>query len=484
MLTQDDVIYMIVTDRFQDGDPNNNREIDLEHPRKRHGGDLLGIVQRLPYLKELGITAIWITPVYSNPPEGYHGYHPVDFEGVDASLCSPELGPEGSQDVVREFVRIVHDHGMKVVFDVVVNHTALEHPWLQERAEWFNEDGDHPHKWWVWGLPDLNHDQVDVNLYFIRNILDWVERTGVDALRIDAARHVETQFWHHLQVFVQGLHPNLTLIGEVWDGQPSEVAHYQAAVGFDSMFDYPLYHALTEVFAEDAPFTRLARAELGPGEPQGILNQDMEYRNAHHLVTFLDNHDTARFFHAAGGEADPEIALRRTRLALSFLFTTRGIPQLYYGDEIGMEGGEHPDNRRDMPWARIDEPPAGTRSGTRSVLARELFHFTQQLIRIRKESMALRYGLIFTLWVEPTVYAYVRLFLDDVRVVVLNNGDAEADLPLPILLNPKLPSLVRDFLPEGSTIVNELDPAERVSINHGHLRAIVPPRSAAIYRRA
>src|SRR5262249_14323479 len=144
---------------------------------------------------------------------------------------------------------------------------------------------------------------------------------------------------------VRGRCPSVTVIGEVWDADVDQVAPYQAYHGFDSMADFPLNYALVDVFAHDHEFGRIARPELSESEPQGILNQDEAYSNAYQLLTFLGNHDTPRFFHLAGGAERPAEALARMKLALTLLLTTRGIPQLYYGDELAMDGGPHPDNR-------------------------------------------------------------------------------------------------------------------------------------------
>jgi alpha-amylase len=470
---------MIVTDRFADGDPANDGEVDRSAPDKRHGGDLLGIIHRMPYLKALGVTALWITPVYPNPPDAYHGYHPLDFESVDAHLCSPELGPSGSREVVRRFVEIAHEHGLKVIFDAIVCHTAPDHPWLKERPTWFNEDSRTPEKWWIWGLPDLNHDNINVNLYFAMNVLEWISSTGVDAVRIDAARHIERQFWRVFKLFSKGLRPDVTLIGEVWDADPSQVAPYQAFHGFDSMFDYPLYHALVDVFANDHGFGRIARAELSDDEPPGILNQDEGYQNAYHLITFLENHDTPRFFRLAGGAERREEALLRTKLALTFLFTTRGIPQLYYGAELAMDGGPHPDNRRDMPWTLIDEH--GTAS-TEVRHAQDMLCFTDGLIRMRRSSMALRYGLLTTLYVTPTLYAFARTFPGDVRLVVLNNASEAADVTIPLHANPRLPVLARCHLHDGVLLENEVHPGDRIQITDGGIRVHLAGKTGAIYR--
>src|SRR5262249_28046628 len=158
-----------------------------------------------------------------------------------------------------------------------------------------------------------------------------------------------------------------------------------------------------DVFAYDHAFGRIARPALSENEPWGILDQDPAYRNAYHLITFLGNHDTARFFHLAGGPERSEEASFRTKLALTFLFTTPGIPRLASGDELALEGGPAPDNRRDMPWDRFEGPGAGSPAGKQAC---EMHAFTRQLIELRRGSKALRYGLLVTLYVTPTLYAF------------------------------------------------------------------------------
>jgi glycosidase len=479
LITQDDVLYMVVTDRFADGDPANNGDVDRRDLDRRHGGDLLGIVERMPYLSGLGVTALWITPVYRNPEYAYHGYHPLDFESVDPHLCSPKLGPKGSREVVRRFVEIAHEHELKVMLDLVVTHTAPDHPWLKQRPDWFNTGGDTIEKMWWAGLPSLNQDKIDVNLYFIQNVMDWINASAADAVRIDAARHAEKQFWSVFKLFAHGFHPDITLVGEVWDHDVAHVAPYQTDYGFDSMFDYPLYHAIVDVFAHDQGFGRIARPELDEWEPQGILNQDLAYRNAYQLVTFLDNHDTPRFFHLAGGEERAKEAMARTKLALTFLLTTRGIPQLYYGAELAMDGGTHPDNRRDMPWELVDRSKLTTPEATR---AREMYTFTRELVHIRRASMALRYGLLITLYVTPTLYAFARTYLDDTRVIVINNAWETVDVILPLHSNPRLPTLAREHLPNGRVMVNDLDPRQQVKVTKGHLNFRLAGKTAAVFR--
>lgn len=495
MITQDDILYQIVTDRFANGDPNNDGSVDPANPGRRHGGDLLGIIRRMPYLKALGVTTLWISPVYLNPPDAYHGYHPLSFEQVDPHLCSPELGPQDQVTTldgysgpgtvaacpVRRFVEIAHEHGLKVVLDVVVNHTAPDHPWLQERPDWFNADRPTLEKMWLWGLPDLNHNNVDVNVYLAFNVLMWMFATGADGVRIDAARHVETQFWSMFKLYARGLFPGVTLIGEVFDGSVAQVAPFQAVDGFDSMFDFPLYMAMVDVFTRDQGFERIARPELSENEPPGILNQDPAYRNAYQLVTFLGNHDTQRFLNLAGAPERREEAILRTKLALTFLFTTRGIPQLYYGDELALEGGPDPDNRRDMPWEWIDAP--GTESPT-GQQAREMQAFTRRLIELRRCSMALRYGMLTTLYLAPTLYAFSRLLLRDARIVVLNNAREAADVMIPLASNPRIPTPVRRQLPHGLRLIDDLNPDLCTQIVDGSVRVRLPGKTGAIFRPA
>lgn len=479
MITQNDVLYMIVTDRFADGDPTNNGAVDCGAPDRRHGGDLLGIVQRMPYLQDLGVTTLWITPVYLNPPDAYHGYHPLDFESVDPHLCSPALGPTGSKQVVSRFVEIAHEHGLKVVLDMIVCHTGPEHPWLRQRPDWFNTNAPTPEKWWIWGLPDLNHDKLDVNLYFAKNVLDWMTATGVDGVRIDAARHIEAPFWSVFKLFAKGLRPEVTLIGEVWDTGVERVAPYQAQHGFDSMFDYPLYQACVDVFINDQDFGRIARPELSDSEPQGILNQDEAYRNAYHLVTFLGNQDTTRLFHLAGGTECAVEAMARVKLAFTFLFTTRGIPQFYYGDELAMDGGPHPFNRGDMAWSLLEVPDAVTPEAVR---AREMLGFIRRLIRLRQSSPALRYGLLTTLYVTPTLYAFARFFPGDTRIVVLNNAPDPAAVTIPLHANPRLSTLAQERLSDGTSLVDDLHPGVQASVGDGKLQLCLPARSGSVFR--
>lgn len=488
MLRHDDVVYMIMTDRFADGDSTNNEGVDRSDPMKRHGGDLLGIVQRMAYLKSLGVTTIWITPVYLNPPDSYHGYHPLDFESVDPHLCSAELGPVGGRETIRRFVEIAHANGLKVMLDMIVTHTGEAHPWREHRRDWINWDRRGVEKEWFKGLPNLDHDNLDVNVYFVLNVLRWIAETDIDAVRIDAARHIESRFWRYFKLYAIGEFPGVTVVGEFWDGNPEAVAVYQNRHGFDAMFDFPLYHAIRDVFIRDVPFGRLLRPQLHDREPRGILDLDEYYRNAMRLITFVGNHDTPRFFTEAGGETDPDRALRRLMLAQAFLFCTRGIPQIYYGDELALPGGDDPDNRRDMPWEMLE---GNTATGGVNGSAdqgwgwrhwRAMLDYTRRLIELRRASPALTLGLRSTLYVTDRVLVLLKGVIDDIAITAFNNSDERVTVRVPLRPNPQVPALLREMLGDGTAFEAVLGCDGAVLIEDGGVVLDLPPRTAAVFR--
>jgi glycosidase len=382
---------------------------------------------------------------------------------------------------VRRFIEIAHEHGLKVMLDMIVSHTAEGHEWTRTRRDWINWSGDTPDKAWFKGLPNIDHDNLDASIYFVRNLFDWLRETGADAARIDAARHVETQFWRLFKVYWNAALPETTVMGEFWDGDPHCLAPFQNLHGLDSMFDFPLYHAIRDVFIDDHPFSRIARPRLSDSEAFGILDHDAGYRNAHRLVTFIGNHDTSRFFEAAGGVSRPDDAGARMKLAVTFLMTSRGIPQLYYGDELATEGGFDPDNRRDMPWRQIDGA-AGAGKAAEESLARQMHAFTKKLITVRRGSRALRHGLTVTLYVTPAFFAYARCMLDELVIVALNNSAGEADVAVPVRQNPRLPSVWRNERIDGLSFVDELGGSVGQKLSNGTLRFRLPPRSGAVCR--
>jgi alpha-amylase len=466
MLTQDDIIYFVLTDRFANGDTENDFDVDPNNPNTYHGGDFQGIIDRLPYLQNLGVTALWITPVYENTTSSfngyspYHYYWPLHFNKVDKHLYSPKPGiPEGSPRYFKEFVDQVHAAGMKVVMDVVVNHTGYDHPSLTDpdfgpiKPHWFNppkHDEHGPIGTWLAGLPDLKLDEPEVADYFARNIADWIDETGVDCIRMDTARHVEGIFWQYYKTVVKGPHPTVSLLGEVLDYTIENISQFQQQFAFDSLFDFPLQGAIERAFIHGESLEGIAAAfNTWEAPGHGILDRDISYTNHNKLVTLLDNHDLhARFFTSAmwKSEGDREWAQHTLMLAMTFLMTTRGIPQIYYGTELMLEGGGDPDNRRDMPWHLL---PDGLAPSTRDHPAEAaVFNHTKQLINIRKASTALKYGSHITLYSSHRLMVYLREFRDEWAVIAINlhDHDMTEALHLPLHENPMIPPRVKEAM--------------------------------------
>jgi len=494
MVTQDDIIYFVLTDRFRDGEAANNQGVDRQNPQAFHGGDFAGLEEKISYFLTLGVTAVWITPVYLNITDffgsaGYHGYWAIDFERIDPHLYSadPALAA-GSRAYLEQLVTAFHAAGLKVILDMVVNHTGYHTPeyeaWPHKHfdADNFNH-GEGTVKGELSGLPDLDHDQPDVADYFVQNILDWIEQTGIDGIRMDTVKHVEDAFWYLFKSQIKTRHPQITLIGEVLDWNPSFIARYQQRHDFDTLFDFPLCGSLKGALIWDAPMTTLARPRISPDEPKGRLDEDKTYTNANRLVTMLDNHDLDRRIFTecldrTGGDRDK--AVRLLQLCLTFLFTTRGIPQIYYGTEIGLEGGRDPDNRRDMPWEVFgaDQRPKNTRKQ-----ARALFDHLSALARFRRANPAIRCGYLLTLYVDAFVYVYLREFRGNVVLVAINNGRDDMPWPLPVTLagNGNIPKRIKQNLADGTALTCAFGGGADLTVTGGDVSIQLPGKSAGVY---
>ncbi|MBI5217301.1 MAG: hypothetical protein HY958_00025 [Bacteroidia bacterium] len=462
---QNDIIYFILTDRFYGKENPELKNTDKSKPRCFHGGNFEGIVEKIPYLKKLGITALWITPVYLQTPgpamdvDGYHGYWALDFNSVDPHLYIDNgKYPAGSKLYLKDLTDELHRHGIKLILDMVVNHTGYNHPALVNHYEnptpiqkhWFNRQLDSSMdlvKGQLAGLPDFNLDLVDVSDYHVTAILSWIEKTGIDAIRMDTAKHVEKEFWNHFKNQVKGDHPDTSLIGEVLEFDIDSISKYQGNWAFDSLFDFPVQRAITNVFVYDQPMSVFV-SPFNYGE--GILEKDNRYTNHNKLVTLLDNHDLeARFMTLAlnhvGGESKRLYAVWVQKLALSFLFTIRGIPQIYYGTEYGMEGWSDPDNRRDFNWNVFDE---NYNVREEFKFEKDIFDHTVRLIKIRKENEALICGEFVCLYVDNFILVFLRYHENNVIITAVHNGWLPMPCPVKISIeeNPLIPSRIKNLL--------------------------------------
>jgi glycosidase len=464
-LSPDDVIYLIMPDRFANGDPTNDEPAeapgshDRAKPRAYHGGDLSGIQNHLGYLKELGVTTLWLTPVLKNgAAQDYHGYGAVDLYAVDPHL--------GSLKDYQNLVAAAHKEKMKVLFDVVANHIGPLHPWVSNPPlpDWFHGTKQHhldsfstlkgtfygkpagqeaandpfeslidPHapEWmkrnltegWFFGiLPDINTENPIVEEYLQQNSLWWAETSGLDGLRVDTFPYVGRKFWAHWHAGLRRFYPNLTTVGEVFHPDPSVTSFFEGGArrydgidsGLSTVFDFPMFFTLRDVLLHNVPVGRIA----------DVLRHDSLYPHPEMLVPFFANHDVPRFASAPGSSP------AKLKLAFALTLTLRGIPELYYGDEIGMPGGGDPDNRRDFPGGWIgDANDAFTEAG-RTRGQQEIFPYVKELLRIRREHAALRGGQLWHLASDESAYIFLRESEEDRLVVAFNNADKDRELPI------------------------------------------------------
>lgn len=415
-----DVIYLIMTDRFADGNPANNPPgYNRAKPRGWHGGDLAGIQQHVDYLHALGVTALWTTPVASNTAmsDSYHGYAATDLYAVDPHF--------GSLADYQHLSAALHAKGIKLVIDLVPNHIGVQHPWVLDPPApgWLHGTLQHhiitqsnfadlvdPHAprqawnavttgWFTDAMPDLNQENPLVSQYLIQNAIWWVETANVDGIRLDTFPYVGRPFWHDFHAQLHALYPHLTTVGEIFNGDAELTSYFAGGrvhdgvdTGLDTPFDFPVYFTLRNVLNHDKPFTDLAR----------VLRQDALYPHPDHLVPFIGNHDTSRFLTDAGG------SLPRLKLALGLLLTLRGTPQLYSGDEIGMTGGSDPDNRHDFPGGFAGDPQSAFTPSTRTAQQQEVFAWTSALLKFRSSHPALQAGLQQDLLATADTFAFVR----------------------------------------------------------------------------
>jgi glycosidase len=456
-----DVVYLLMPDRFANGDTTNDSPakspglIDRSKGRYYHGGDLAGVRKRLPYLKSLGITAIWLNPIYDNNDRlneretydsqaitDYHGYGAVDFYAVDEHL--------GTLAELRQLVDDAHQSGIKIILDMVANHTGPYHPWVNDSPTptWFHGTAAKhlANTWQVWTLadpystpamreatldgwfidilPDLNQGDPEVARYINQNTLWWAGVSGIDGIRQDTWPYVPRTFWRDWMNAIKREYPSMTVVGEVFDGDPSLVSFFQGGrrgwdgidTRVDAMFDFPLLFPLRRAFAEGKSLREVAQ----------MLSRDHLYPNASALMPFLGNHDVGRFMNEPGATIDG------LKLAYTFLLTVRGTPLLYYGDEIAMPGGGDPDNRRDFPGGWRSDPRNAFEASGRTDSQQAVWAHVQRLLKLRAERSELRTARMEHLQAGEQSFVYRR----GRTVVALNNDTTSVTIRLPIAALP------------------------------------------------
>jgi neopullulanase len=494
-ITNDDVIYLIMTDRFSNGDAANDKDADRRNPRAWHGGDFRGIINKLPYLKELGITAVWLTPWYDNPDEAnqcdkpwcpytnYHGYHAIDYYAVENRF--------GTVSDLQELVREARKHGIKIIQDQVANHVGIQHPWAKSPPlnNWFSPFAQNSFNnsvllspnasaaerenllkgWFNELLPDNNHDEPEVSKYHIQNALWWIGMTGIGGVRQDTIQYMPRKFIRDWSGAILRQYPNFYIVGEVFEEDSAQTAFFQGGkTGWDgidtilpSVFDFKLWRTSQEVFTGKKPARAL----------RDVLKYDGLYPNINRVTVLANNHDTDRFMSLPGATKES------AKLHIAFILAARGIPQLYYGEEILMTGGHDPDNRKDFPGGFAGDPVNKFTNEGRTADEREMFEETKIWIGLRKKFEALKTGKTVDLRYDEKIYVFARQSETEQIVIGLNNSNESEYV--------KFDAKVLGINGKNVVCRPEGGRATLQTSNHGgidgKIELVLPPRTAIAY---
>ncbi len=426
-----DAMYFVMVDRFANGDASNDGAVNLKDPAAFHGGDLQGVLDRLDWLQGLGVKTVWLSPVFQMRTQPFFGFGA--FHGYwthDLTKLEPRFGDER---VLAKLSEELHRRGMRLVFDLVVNHVGMEAPLTRSHPQWFHGKG--PLKNWndaqeltthdVHGLPDLAQERPEVYAHLKAAATGWMARAKLDGFRMDAVKHVPLTFWSRFnaELKAQG-GPGFLVLGEMLDGDPKVLSRWQRDGAFGAMFDFPLYYALIDVFCRDQ-----APLKLG-----AVFSSDRLYADPHTLVTLLDNHDLPRVMSDCRGDVE------RVKQALAVQLTARGVPCLTYGTEVGLSGAKEPENRGDM---RFDD-------------AHPLRAHIAKLLQVRAASPALTQGAVRVLRADKGFFAYARLAPEQVAVIAVNQRASPASLTLPPeLVGGVVREALRDRVLDGSVLAVE-----------------------------
>lgn len=501
--TPDDVIYFVIPDRFADGDTSNNDPekskglYDRKFGRHYHGGDLQGLINKLPYLKSLGVTAIWTTPIYDNNDKpdykemyegmpfttGYHGYGATDMYAVDEHL--------GDMAKLKEFVQTAQKMGFKVIQDQVANHTGPYHRWAEDppTPTWWNGTlKNHPNNnwqkwtamnpratyqtqsrnidgWFIDILPDFNQNDPEVEKYLIQNSLWWLHEIGFDAIRMDTLPHVPRSFWQKWGGAIHKEYPKVNILGELFDSDPVLISYFQRGrkghdgidPQIDTLYDFALFYPIRNAFAKGESIRQVSQ----------MLSRDWIYPNPNVLTTFLGVHDMERFMHEKGA------TIEGLKLAQTFIMTTRGTPLLYYGDEIAMPGGGDPDNRRDFPGGFAGDKQNAFEASGRTKEQNDVWNHLAKLGQLRQKYEALRNGKSLDLLDEEQQMAYARVLNNQTLVMIFNNNTKSAEVSFDV-------SMIKQ-IPTNSMMKDELGKIADIKLENGKVKFMMPARTAGIF---
>lgn len=445
-----DVMYLITPDRFANGDPANDstedtiEKLNRQDPDGRHGGDLQGIIDHLDYIEDLGVTTIWLNPFLENdqPRYSYHGYGISDFYKTDSRFGT-------NQDFLR-LVNQAHSRGLKVVMDQVFNHCGAGHWWMEDlpSQDWLNQWPEftrstftnlsvsdpyrserdyqlHTKGWFDTNLPDLNQENPYLTKYLIQNSIWWIEYAQLDGIRMDTYPYPEKEAMAEWTQAIQREYPGFYLVGETWESEAASVSYWNKTQpnkdGYNpnllSVSDYPLFYAIVAAFGEENKIYRLYEN----------LAYDYLYETPFNNKIFNGNHDQARPFNLLNRNKD------KVKLSMAFILTTRGIPQIYYGDELLFDGPK-PDGviRKDFPGGWPGDERNLFLKEERTAEESEVFEYVRRILNWRKSAEAIHHGKLKHFKpINEEVYVYFRYTQNESVMVIINNSDsAYADFDL------------------------------------------------------
>lgn len=448
-----DVMYLIMPDRFANGDPSNDivkgmREGILDRSDRvgRHGGDLQGIRDHLHYIGEMGFTAIWLNPILENDMErsSYHGYSTTDFYRVDPRY--------GTNEDFRDLTMLARDQGIKMIMDLIFNHIGSFHPWMENppSTDWINFYPNYvrtnhrrtvnqdPYAsqidkslmvdgWFVRSMPDLNQSNSFLANYLIQNSIWWIEYSGLAGIRMDTYPYPEKEMMAEWNRRVLAEYPGFNIVGEEWSPNPGLISYWQKGQinrdgyqgGIPSMMDFPLQIALREsLLAEDG-------WDSGWLKLYETLASDYLYPDPYNLVIFPDNHDMSRFY------MQLEMDIDLYKLGIVYILTTRGIPQIFYGSEILMthtESNHHGDIRKDFPGGWEGDKINGFTGKGLASDESEMQEFFKTLLNWRKSNPVIHTGKLIHYAPEDGVYVLGRMNKEKSVMVLLNKSDKKVTI--------------------------------------------------------
>ncbi|MBI9066788.1 MAG: glycoside hydrolase family 13 protein [Salinivirgaceae bacterium] len=444
-----DVIYLLMPDRFSNGNPDNDstddtaEKVDRENPDGRHGGDLQGVINHLDYIQETGFTALWLNPFLENNQEkySYHGYAISDLYKTDPR--------HGSNEKFVELVDKAHEKELKIIMDMIFNHCGIAHwfiqdlpmqDWIHQHAEFtrsnfraptvsdpYASDYDRNKMltgWFDKNMPDFNQNNPLLATYLIQNSIWWVEYSGIDGIRVDTQPYPYKEFMAKWSKAVMDEYPEFNIVGEAWLQKIAITAYFQKDAankdGYNSnmpaLTDFPMYFALAKAFNENEGWSE------GMARLYYILAQDFSYADPNNLLIFPDNHDLNRYYETMGKD------INKYKMGLAFILTTRGIPQIYYGTEILMDGQEHEGHgqiRKDFPGGWEGDTTNAFTKEDRTVEQNEAYNYVSTILNWRKNNEVIHSGKLKHFLPEDGIYVMFRYTEDDAVMVILNNNNTD-----------------------------------------------------------